>query len=108
MRGPQKGGGEGSPLTPATDAYNPRALNRHGTARKSPKRGIPIRGYPMPGWDKKTQREISPGLYLWLPGAYRVIKSYVILKVKIYFACISLIKWALGPELGKKWLSGIF
>ena len=33
--------GEWSPLTPATDAYNPRAVNRHGTAKVTNIEGFP-------------------------------------------------------------------
>ena len=75
--------------------------------QKSPNRGIPIREYPMPGWDKKHKDRHHRG-FICGSWAYREYLLCYTLKVEIYFACISLIRWALGPELGKKWLLGIF
>ena len=63
---PQKEG-EWSPLTPATDAYNPRAVNRHGTAKVTNIEGFPQGSIPCPAGIKYTKIGITEALFAF-PG----------------------------------------
>ena len=47
---------------------NPKVENRHGKAEDSPMRGIPLKGIPMPGWEKNTEINIPEALSM-VPGA---------------------------------------
>ena len=41
---------------------NPKVENRHGKAEDLTMRGIPLKGIPMPGWEKNTEINIPEAL----------------------------------------------
>ena len=97
---PQKEG-KWSPLTPATDAYNPRAVNRHGTAKVTNIEGFPQGSIPCPAGIKYTKIGITEALFAF-PGLIENNLLCYNLWVRINFNCNCLKGWALGPEVRKK------